>query len=253
MKKKLKYIFMFICVILVIFSVVIGYLVVEDLKQEDLLKKEIVNLTNKDLLTDNYDVEVKTTGDYAYIEESIKKYFKELADNIKLINSYLSDENLINILSANNLKNDGPKFEKSYKILKETKEKSNELFQTIIRLCDEKTIKNLIDKDKIDDYSYDLYLDLMYTEKDLEEIEKTRNEVQVIIDDLNVFLDKVEKMINMLEKNSNYWFIEDDQLYFKTDSLVKQYNDLYNDLNDFVDEKFSKYDDDSSDKIQSNV
>ena len=236
---KFKYILIFIGIILIIFVGIIGYLVVKDLEQEDILKKEIVNLANKDLVTDNYDIEVKTTGDYAYIEEAIKTYYKNLSDSVKTINNYLNDEDLINILSATNLENDGPKFENSYKILSETREQSNLAMQTIIDLCSEDTIKDLIDKKKIDDYSYDLYLELMYTEDDLEDFAKTKAEMQTVSNNLNTFLDKVEAMIKMLESNSDYWFIDEGQLYFEKDSLVTEYNNLYNDLNDFVNNNFT--------------
>ena len=250
---KLKYILIFIGIILVIFIGVVGYLIVKDLEQEDILKKEIVNLSNKDLVTDNYDIEVKTTGDYAYIEEAIKTYYKKLADSVKIINNYLNDKDLINILSAPNLESDRPKFENSYRILSETRDKSNQAMETIIDLCSEETIKELIDKKKIDSYSYDLYLELMYTEDDLKDLEKTKTEMQVVSDNLNKFLDKVEAMIKMLEANSDYWFIDEGQLYFEKDSLVTEYNNLYNDLNDFVNENFAESNDTETTKTNSNV
>lgn len=250
---KLKYILIFIGIILVIFIGIIGYLVVKDLEQEDILKKEIVNLANKDLVTDNYDIEVKTTGDYAYIEEAIKTYYKKLSDSVKIINNYLNDEDLINILSVTNLESDRPKFENSYKVLSETRDKSNQAMETIIDLCSEETIKELIDKKKVDGYSYDLYLELMYTEDDLKDLEKTKTEMQVISDNLNNFLDKVEAMIKMLEVNSDYWFIDEGQLYFEKDSLVTEYNNLYNDLNDFVNENFADSNDTEATKTNSNV
>lgn len=248
-KKKMskgKKIFTFVGVILVAFVVGVGYLVIKDLEQEDLLKKEIVNVSNKDFLTDNYDIEVKTTGDYAYIEEAIKKYYKKLSDSIKTINSYLNDEDLIQILSAENLQVDGPNFEKSHKILNDTRNNSTLAMQTIIDLCNEDTIKNLIDKDKIDNYSYNLYLELMYTDNDLKELAETKKEMENISNHLNVFLDKVEAMIQLLEKNSSYWYIEDGQLYFETDALVSQYNGLYDDLNQYVKDNFSSSNNESN-------
>ena len=250
---KLKYILIFIGIILVIFIGVVGYLVVKDLEQEDILKKEIVNLSNKDLVADNYDIEVKTTGDYAYIEEAIKTYYKKLSDSVKTINNYLNDEDLINILSATNLEIDRPKFENSYKILSETRDKSNHAMDTIIDLCSEEAIKELIDKKKVDSYSYDLYLELMYTEEDLKDLEKTKTEMQVVSDNLNTFLDKVEALIKMLEVNSDYWFIDEGQLYFEKDSLVTEYNILYNDLNDFVNQNFADSNDTEASKTNSNV
>lgn len=250
---KLKYILIFIGIILVIFVSVIGYLVVKDLEQEDILKKEIVNLANMDLVTGNYDVEVKTTGDYAYIEEAIKTYYKKLSDSVKVINNYLNDEELINILSASNLESDGPNFERSYKILSDTREMSNQAMATIINLCSEETIKGLIDKKKVDSYSFDLYLELMYTEDDLKNLEKTKTQMQVISTNLNTFLDKVEAMIKMLETNSGYWFIDEGQLYFEKDSLVTEYNNLYSDLNNFVNENFDDSNNTGITRTNSNV
>lgn len=224
-----------------LFAFVIAYLVVADLKQENLLKQEIINVSNKDLLTDNYSVEVKTTGDYAYIEEAVKKYYKNLSDNIKVINSYLNDEELINILSYENISSDGPKFIKSYETLSKTKDKTSKSLNNIIDLCKEDTIKKLIDKDKVDDYTYDLYLTLMYTDEDKKKLEEAKTEIQEISDNLNVFLDKVKVMLDLLNQNSDYWFVKDGQLYFETDALVAKYNKLHDELNKFVKDKFSKY------------
>ena len=247
--QKSKYIFMSIGIILIIFAGVISYLVINDLRQENILKQEIINLSNKDLLTDNYDIKIKTSGDYGYIEEAIKNYYKQLSNSIKIINNYLTDEDLIQILSATNLKNDGPNFNSTHKVLTETRKKTNDAMTTIINLCNEETIKKLINKDKIDNYYYELYLNLMYTKDDLKELITTKNEMQTISDNLNVFLDKVEAMIKVLEANSDYWFIEDNQLYFEKTSLVTEYNNLYNDLNEFVSEKFSNQK--SSNKVDS--
>lgn len=237
--KTLKMILLIIGIILIIGVSAIAYLVVGDLKQEDLLKKEIVNVSNKDLLTDDYSIEVKTTGDYAYIEEAVKKFYKELSDSIKTMNQYLNDEKLINILSAENIQADGPTFQNSYQILEETRKNSTDAIQTIANLCDEQTIKNLIDKDKVDDYSYDLYLQLMYTEDDLKTFAETKQEMEDLSTNLNLFLDKVTEMLNMLERNSSSWEIENGQLYFNSDALVTEYNNLYNELNTIATEKFS--------------
>lgn len=240
-KKSKKNILLIIGAIIVICIAAIAYLVVIDLKQEDLLKKEIVNISNKDLLTDNYDIEVKTTGDYAYVEEAVKKFYKELSDSVKTMNFYLNDEELTNILSAENLAADGPHFQKSYQILEETRKNSTEAIKKIANLCEEETIKNLIDKDKVDVYYYELYQKLMYTKEDLEDFAETKQEMQTLSENLNIFLDQVKGMLNMLENNSSSWVIENGQLYFDTDELVAEYNTLYSELNQFVTENFSQY------------
>ena len=240
-KGKQKHIFIFAGTILVFIAIIISSLVINDTKQRKILKEEIINVTSKDLTKDNYNLKLKTKGDYAYIEKAVKKYFKELSDNIKLINSYLNDEQLIYILSAKNLETDGPNFDNSYKTITNTKENINKAIQKITNLCKEETIKNLIEKEKVNDNSYELYLELMYTKKDLEELTKTKTEIETINNDLNTFLDKVKVMLDMLKENKDNWYIDKEQLYFETSSLVNKYNNLHKDLNDFVTEKFSKY------------
>ena len=239
-KDNLKQIFIIEGIILILIASFIGYYSYEKIKEENILKNEIVNLTKKDLLKDSFDIKIKTTGDYAYIENAIKEYYKTLADNAKLINNYLSNEDLIQILSSSKLQSDAPSFTNSYKILNDTRTNYKEALNKIIELCNEDYIKKLIDKEKVSSKHYDLYLDLMYTKEDLKVLDKLKKDIQETSNNLGVFLDKVESMIKFLETNTKYWYIEDGNLYFETTNLLNQYNNLYKDMNNFVKEKFSK-------------
>lgn len=233
--KKGKSVFLIIGIILVMIVFAFVYLVVSDLKQEEILKQEIVNLSNKDLVIDDYRIVVKTKGDYAYIEEAIKKFYKELSDSSKVIYNTLSDERLTQILSPDNLQVDKPKFGNSYRLLQDTRTKITEAITVIASLCDEKKIKSLIDKEKVDDYYLELYQELMYTEEDLRDFQQTKEEMKELIDRLNDFLDKIEEILKMLEQSNGSWFIQDQQIYFEEDSQVAEYNRLYQELNDIAD------------------
>ena len=235
MKKK---ILIFIGVIVLIVVALVAYTVVSDLKQEEVLKQEIVNVSNKDILTDNFEVEVKTTGDYAYVEEAVKQYYKDLSDSAKKINYYLNDEELTNILAPENLEKNRPDFDENKELLNEVRQNTTDALNKISDLCEEETIKNLLDKDKVDKYYIDLYEDLMYTDKDLKELQQTKQEMDTLSKNLNLFLDKVEEMLTFLETNNNYWYIENNQIYLETEALVDEYNNLYNELNKIATENF---------------
>lgn len=244
MKKKdskKKLIIIIASLIVVALVIAVGYSIYYRNNQVKLLNQEITLMLEKDLLNDDYTIKTKTSGDYAYVEERIKTYYKELSDNIKLIYAYLNDEALIKILSADNMANDGPNFETSYQTLNTTRENTDTAMNTIIELCSEEKIKSYIDKEKVSDYYYNLYLDYMYTEEELADLAATQNEIQEINTNLSIFLDKVEAILNMLKTNKDYWYIEDGILYFETNKLVDEYNTLYNDLNTFVTNNFSKY------------
>lgn len=227
MKKKIGII---IGIIVIIIVALFAYLVAKDLKQEDILKQEIVNLTNKNLSTDDFTIEVKTTGDYAYIEESIKKYYQELSNNVKRVNVLMQNEDLINVLSTTNLEQEDETLSKSFETVTTTKNEMKEILKNMMELCTEEKILSLIDKDKVDSYYYDLYKELMYTEEDLKELQETKNEVENLSNALDKFLDKVLEMLEFLKVNRTDWFIEEGGLYFKQNSHVETYNRLFQEL-----------------------
>lgn len=97
-KKILKRVIIIIGIILALFLALIMYEVINELQEEKVLKQEIINYSNKDLATDDFSITVKTSGDCAYVEEAVKRFYKELSDDVKTINLYLTNDKLNNIL-----------------------------------------------------------------------------------------------------------------------------------------------------------
>lgn len=247
MKKIVKWISIGIGIILVIFIGLIIYFVVRDLKQEEILKKEIVNYSNMDLLKDDFSIVVKTSGDYAYVEEAIKRYYKNLSDNIKTLNNYLSDKSFTNILSIENLIIDKPDFIISHSNIKKMKNKVNISIKNISKLCDEKTIKSLLDKNKLEDseYYYDLYLTLMYTEQDIKELSKTKKDMENLSQYFNNYLDKVDEILTFLQKNDKYVQYSSTMIYFNSTEVLEEYKKLISEL-DSMNNQVSKENIDSN-------
>ncbi|MCI8569004.1 MAG: hypothetical protein HFJ11_03355 [Bacilli bacterium] len=231
-KKMIKWIIITVAIIITSFLALCGYWVIEDLKQEEILKQEIINYSHKNLESDDFTVIVKTKGDYAYVEEAIKKYYKELSDNIKGMNKYLMDEDFMTLLAPSSLVNDRPNYSNSQNKLKTTKENLNKHLEAINNLCDENTIKNLIDKEKLEDYDYyyDFYLKLMYTKKDQEALQKLKEEMDTTLKKLNEFLDKAEEILVLLEKNDSIIQYENNSIYFNSTEALNEYNKLVGEL-----------------------
>ncbi len=244
-KKLIKKIIIGIVIVVVIIIGLIFFMAFKELQEEDILKQEIINYSNKDLSKDNYPIEVKTTGDRAYIEEAVKKYYKSLSDSVKTINSLLNDEELTNILTINSLRNDSPNYTKSHTLISDTKSKVTKELENISRLCEEDTIKNLIDKDKLSDseYYYDFYLNLMYTEKDLEMLNSTKEEMETLSTKLNEFLDKVDEILTFLETNANYIEYTDTDIYISDNNILNKYNNLIEELKIMADNMANKEND----------
>lgn len=253
MKKKIKKVLLVIGIIIVVFAVIIGYFVYKDLKQEEVLKQEVITLSNKDLLNDNYDIEIKTTGEYAYVENAVKKFYKELSDNVKKLNTSLDDEALLNILAPESLEKDRPNFINSHLIISKAKNESTEALNKIANLCSEEYIKNLLDKEKVSDYYLDFYQKIMYTENDLKELKETKEEMEEVSNNINLFLSKVEELLDLLEKYNASWVIEDKQIYFETTEQVNEYNNLYQEIVKIAEEKLDVKKDKIQNKIENNV
>ena len=233
-KKILKRVIIIIGIILALFLALIMYEVINELQEEKVLKQEIINYSNKDLATDDFSITVKTSGDCAYVEEAVKRFYKELSDDVKTINLYLTNDKLNNILSYESLIKDKPNYTLSHSTVNVARNKINESFDSIKELSKEKTIKNLIDKDKLEnsEYYYDLYLNLMYTEKDLEDLEKLRKEMETISNNLNQYLNKIDEILYFLENNNSKVIYSNNMIYFETTAELNQYKQLLSDLNE---------------------
>ena len=211
--------------ILVAIIGVIGYFVISDKQQEDLLKSEMNELFSKDF-DDDFTVSIKTKGDYAVVERVIKTYFKEISDAVKVANQLEEDEEFLNILTPDNFKEDGPKFEKSMAKITEIRKDMSEAIQKLSDLCQEEYILSIIEKQKLDSYYVDLYKDLMYSDDDLKDIQEARDEMVEVGVKFNVFLDDCEEIIKFLKNNSGDWVIENGSIIFRTDALLEKYNTL---------------------------
>lgn len=233
-KKVLKRVIIIIGIILALFLALIVYEVINELQEEKVLKQEIINYSNKDLATDDFSITVKTSGDCAYVEEAVKRFYKELSDDVKTINLYLTNDKLTNILSYESLINDKPNYTLSHSTVNVARNKINESFDSIKELSKEKTIKNLIDKEKLEnsEYYYDLYLNLMYTEKDLEDLEKLSKEMETISNNLNQYLNKIDEILYFLENNNSKVIYSNNMIYFETTAELNQYKQLLSDLNE---------------------
>ena len=249
MKKKL---IMLIGIIILVICGGVGYYFYLISVQEDVLKSEVINYSNKDLYKDDYMVDVKTKGDYAYIEESIKNYYRELSNHVKKIRNYLIDEDLQNLMIPDNLEKDRPKFLDSYKLIDDTKKEINESKEKIIELCSREYIKNLVSDRIRDEYYIKLYDSLMNTDKDIEELKDVRVDMEELSNNLNVFLDKVKELLEVLEKNNDSWSVEDNVILISDKSILNEYNNKYKELKDVIDNKLSKYKDRAISKGNSN-
>lgn len=204
----------------------------KDLKQEAILKKEILTLYDLDWNTEAVDMTIKSKGDSGRLEKIIKRYYNELYKYRKEYDQIDIRGLCINILEIQNLKTNNLTETKaslitSYDISKKATYK-------IIELIDNNYILGLIDNKKFNDYYIDLYKEYMFPDDD----EKLK---QDWIDkaNYNKFVYELTlEALNILINNSSSWHIEDNKLYFYDDNLLKEYNEIVDLLNSDYESNF---------------
>ena len=231
MKKKILII---IAIIIILALGTIGYIVFTDIKQEeklmtelneisDLVNSENINMDNVNQRLDR----IVTTGDYAIVEDSFKSYLRENFDNTMQIAEILNDEKIVNILTAQNYKEDGKDFVNTKEYIKTTREKLESCKTKYVEFFTEEKAMSYINNKGLDSY----YIDL-YKEEFVGDIENT-GDTKTVEDSINEIIEILnisEETINLLSENKNSWEIQGENIVFSNDSLSEKYDELINSL-----------------------
>lgn len=237
MKKSTKIIIAIVIIVLIIVAI-IGFLVIKDLKQEKNLEAELDELlSSMDTYPLKYDeLETKlnrtiTTGSYKEVENSVKAYIGSFISSIKSLDGLFDSDDIINAVSAENYKTDGPDFVKTKKNLSTASEELDKISEDLIAFFTEEKAMSFIKDKNLDDYYIDLYK--KYTVADNEsssEIADTKKELTDSLNDFKKLINQEQEIINFLVKNKRSWKIENDEIVFYSQTLVDKYNSLINEI-----------------------
>lgn len=230
MEKKSKWkknVFIFLGIIFIIFFALVIYGVIIDFSQEDMLKKEIATLQQKDIDKDRYNTAIATKGDYALVEESIKSYLDEFAVSYQeLMEMLKNDEKLNSLLTTENYENDGPEFIESREYLEHYKRTFNEKLDKLKKYVQKDYIIQQVTKKNLDSYYVDLYEDLMFGTITDEEWNQLSIDLTHAGNSINDAITSMYKVYDMLEDTQGSWYIQDDNIFFEEQRDVDAYNDL---------------------------
>ena len=160
MNNKRKFFLIFAFIILDAL-LLIGYLVINDKTNKTNLEKEIKYLEKLDASKDRYNRKIKTTGEYAKVEKTIKKYLDKYAKDYQNVLSSMKDEKLIKILSYENMEKDGFEFNESLNYLKDKKENINKKIDSLIEKSSKEEMTKYLNKNIKDTEYKDLAIKLM--------------------------------------------------------------------------------------------
>lgn len=236
MKKGTK-IAIIVGVIVIAIIAIFAFMVMNDLKQEENLDNELNALFNSiENFPLNYDeIDAKlnqtvTTGSYYELEKSVKAYVSDVVSSFKELDNLLDDKAIANVLSASNLKTDGPNFTKTNQYLKESKEALAKVSSDIDNYFTEEKAMTYIEGKQLDNYAVELYKKYTVNSGDTS-LEQDRKEIKDTLNQLKTLFDKQQEIIDFLVKNKRSWKMEKDSLVFYSQSLSNQYNKLVEELN----------------------
>lgn len=227
MSNKKKFFIIFLFIILDAFLLV-GYLVIRDKTNLTSLKKEVKELEKLDVTKDNFDRRIKTSGDYALVEKTIKNYLKDYSKGVKEVKETMNDSKLTKILSYDNYSSDGYEFTESFKYLTSKKEEFNKEIDSLIEKSSEEYINKYIDKKIKDKYYNKLGKELMITDKRMSNLSETKKTLEDIKTKVNKIIDTSNEVLVLIRDNKDNCVLEDGQIKFKSKAVFDKYNELIN-------------------------
>ena len=220
-----------IIAIVVVSIVGIGILVVNDFRQEDILRQEMLEFENltraENIDLDQIDQkirEIKTTGDYGVLEKAMKDYLADVVNATVGIADVLNDERIVNVLTPENYAEDGPDFVQTKQFLEEAKGKIEQYKTEVLTLLTNEGAMSYIENKNLDDYYIDLYKEIALSEDTA--IEEDNAELEASLDEAVKILDVETQVINFLSENKDGWEIQGENIVFNSEELQNQYDEL---------------------------
>ena len=241
MKKKTKITLGVIAILIFAVIAIIAFMFVKDLKQEENLNTELASLYE---LLDKYplnyeaiDTNLKqtvTSGDYAKVERAVKDYSGNFVTCVKQLDELFNNEALVNALSTDNIKEDGPDFTKTKQQLDDAKNSLDKIYSDLSSYFTEDKVMSYINDKNLDNY----YIDLLkkYTFEGNKEdgstfdLEAEGKEIISSLDEFKNLIATEQELVEFLIKNKRSWKVVDNELVFYSSNLTNQYNNLISKL-----------------------
>ncbi len=218
----------YLMIVLGVIVIIIGIYMVLWNYNEKVLRKEINSIVSKDIDAE-YEVKCKTIFGYCDIEEAIKNYMSEYSTKLSNIKKVSTDKQLVDILSVNNYKTDGPKFEKSLKYLTDTLDSYNKDSDSLIKMSDKKYLNDYIKNYTKSNKYIKLYKEIINDEKVYEKVDNI-TELEANKKSVNNTIKVSSKVLEFLRDNAKKWKIEDNMIKFNNYKLLDKYDAYLNKL-----------------------
>lgn len=224
-----KLIIAIIVVILLIVGIISGYFYLQNnTKQARVLQEEATKLAQTDITTEEIDMEIKTKGKYAVVEEAMKNYLNDARNTYLEIKNYCNDEEISKILSPENIEADETELSVVKQKVDEYANKLEECKNKINGISEEDIIMQVIEEKKLSNYYKEIYINVMLSDETQQNLLKAKELSEEAQEDAWVKIEGLEEVVEFLADNTKYWEINDGKIQFTNVNKLTKYYELLN-------------------------
>lgn len=230
MKIKKKTILMILVIVAILVLIALGGFFGYQKYQEYLLSRETDKIGNLDILKDQVDMKIYTTGDYAVVEKTMKNYIADYGKISQQVITLIDDDTLKNLLTVERIEQDGKEFHDTLTYLQKKKTDIEKVMNQMITMTSDQEIMNAIQKEKVSVSYQNLYRKMMLDSDIASALKQEQNNLIDTKEKTLVFIDNYIKIFEFLKANGSSYMVSDGQILFQNESLYQQYQSLVSSL-----------------------
>lgn len=230
MKIKKKTILMILVIVAILVLIALGGFFGYQKYQEYLLSRETDKIGHLDILKDQVDMKIYTTGDYAVVEKTMKNYIADYGKISQQVITLIDDDTLKNLLTVERIEQDGKEFHDTLTYLQKKKTDIEKVMNQMITMTSDQEIMNAIQKEKVSVSYQNLYRKMMLDSDIASALKQEQNNLIDTKEKTLVFIDNYIKIFEFLKANGSSYMVSDGQILFQNESLYQQYQSLVSSL-----------------------
>lgn len=172
------------------------------------------------------DMEIKTKGGYAVVEQTMKDYLNETLTLAQQAETIYNQEEIEALLSVENIQNDGPEFTQTKTKITQMRTDIEEYIDRFIELCNEENLLSAIDDKDVGNYYKELYKQLVVDDEAGKELEQVATQLEEAKGTIISAFDYIYNIVEFLSQNSEAWTIQNGQIAFYDQNIMNEYNEL---------------------------
>lgn len=161
-----------------------------------------------------------SSGKYAPAENAAKDYLIEFYDGVFGLIDTLNDDRALNLLSAENIKNDGPQFTETRQYISELKDAINNEKEIAIKTLSAEGVAENAQEAGLSGDALEFYNKIMEVSDTVAEDSEYVKSLDEMLETLSYY----EEAINLLSDNAKDWEVDGDTVYFDSQALLDEYN-----------------------------